>query len=242
MAACCSALGLTGARTAPAANDPTGPAHNPHPITARLCGGTFYADGWATLEPEPRYAINATLTDADLGLCAREFAAGRQNLRGKILATADLKGVGRTRNALSGGGRIRLTDADVYELPVMISILKILSFRPPDQNAFSRAAIDYRVEGEHIYLEPIDFQGDAISLHGRGQMDFRSNIALEFSATVGPGELDLPVLKQVVRGASEQIMKIYVSGTLQSPETRREALPAVNRALQQLRGELQDPK
>ena len=114
----------------------------------------------------------------------------------------------------------------------MISLLKILSIRPPDQNAFSDATIDYRIEGEHIYFDRIDFHGDAISLRGKGEMDFQSAIRLTFYATVGRGELDLPVIKQVFSGASQQIMLIHVDGTLQNPETRREALPAVNQALQ----------
>ena len=42
------------------------------------------ATAGSTLGPEPRYAVNATLTDADLARCAQEVAAGRQNLRGKI--------------------------------------------------------------------------------------------------------------------------------------------------------------
>lgn len=216
-----------------------GPPRAPRPVTARLCGGTFYANGWATLEPTPRYAVNATLTDADLALCAREFAAGRQNLRGRIVATADLKGTGRTRNALLGKGRISLSKANVYELPVMLALLKILRIQMPDQNAFSDAVIDYRIEGEHIYFERIDFLGDAISLHGEGEMNFQSQIALTLYPTIGRGELDLPVFKQLFRGAAEQIMPIRISGTLQNPETRREALPAVNQALQQLRGELE---
>ena len=70
-------------------------------------------------------------------------------------------------------------------------------------------------------------------------MDFQSAIRLTFYAMVGRGELDLPVIKQVFRGASQQIMLIHVDGTLQNPETRREALPAVNQALQQLTGERQ---
>ena len=62
---------------------------------------------------------------------------------------------------------------------------------------------------------------------------------LTFYALVGRGELDLPVVKQVFRGASEQLMLIHVDGTLQNPETRQEALPAVSQALQQIRDELQ---
>ncbi|MBU4273370.1 MAG: AsmA-like C-terminal domain-containing protein [Planctomycetes bacterium] len=211
----------------------------PRPITANLFGGKFVGDGWATLGPEPRYAVNATLLDADLDRCAREVIAGRQRLRGTITATADLTGRGWSRNSLAGSGTIRLSSGDVYELPVMISLLKILSIRPPDQNAFSDGSVDYRIEGEHVYFDQIDFRGDAISLRGKGEMDFQSAIKLTFYTIVGRGELELPVIKQVFRGASQQLMLIRVDGTLQNPKTRKEALPVVTQALQQLSEELQ---
>jgi hypothetical protein len=215
----------------------TGPPRPPRQITANICDGKFDAKGWATLTPEPRYRIEATLNGADLARCAQEFGAPRHNLRGKIFATADLNGSGRSRNMLSGNGRIVLSEGNVYELPVMLALLKILSIRPPDQNAFSAAVIDYRVEGEHIYFDHIDFHGDAIGLRGKGEMNFQSQIALTFYATVGPAEWDVPIIKQVFRGASQQIMQIRVDGTLQNPEPHREALPGVSHALQTLTGE-----
>ena len=217
----------------------TGAAQAPRPITANLFGGKLFGDGWVALGAEPRYAVNATLTDADLARCARDVGAGERKLQGKILATADLSGSGRTRNRLSGRGTIQLSSGNVYQLPLMVALLKILSIRPPDQNAFSDATVDYRIEGEHIYFDRIDFRGDAISLRGKGQMDFQSAVEMTFYGMVGRGELDVPIIDQVFRGASQQIMLIHVGGTLQNPETRREALPAVNQALQQLRDELQ---
>jgi hypothetical protein len=83
------------------------------------------------------------------------------------------------------------------------------------------------------------YRGDAVSLRGKGEMDFQSAIKLTFHAIVGRGELNLPIIKQVFSGASQQIMLIHVDGTLQNPETRKEAFPGVSQALQQLQGELQ---
>ena len=96
--------------------------------------------------------------------------------------------------------------------------------RPPDQNAFRDATIKYRIEGEHIYFDSIDFfRGDAIGLHGHGEMDFQSQIRLTFSPKVGRGELALPLVNEILRGASEQLMEIHVDGTLQDPKTRSRA-------------------
>ena len=155
------------------------------------------------------------------------------------MATLDLNGNGFSRNAMVGRGNIQLREANIYELPLMISMLKILSIRVPDPNAFSTSDIDFRIQGEHIYLDQINFKGDAISLFGKGEMNFQQAVRLTFHATVGRGELDVPVIKELFRGASQQIMLIHVDGTLQNPKTRREAFPGVNQALQQLTDELQ---
>ena len=229
----CSAHGWIGREPRRGQSEATGPAATPaahHGQSVRRHVSAPTAG--STLGSEPYYAINATLTDADLARCAQELAAGRHNLRGRDLATADLKGSGCTRNTLSGKRRDPSFRRRRLHLPVMLSLLKILSIRPPDQNAFSDATIDYRIEGEHIYFDRIDFHGDAISLRGKGEMDFQSQIALTFSAKVGRGEFDVPLVKQVFRGASEQLMLIHVDGPLQDPQTRKEALPAVNEALQ----------
>ena len=57
----------------------------------------------------------------------------------------------------------------------MISMLKILSIKAPDPNAFSQSDIDFHIEGEHVYFDKLDFKGDAISLLGKGEMNFQGD-------------------------------------------------------------------
>ncbi|MDZ7620018.1 MAG: hypothetical protein U1E05_23705, partial [Patescibacteria group bacterium] len=208
------------------------------PISAVLFDGVLNGDAWVTLGPVPRCGLHAPLNRADLAQCAQETLAGQKSLQGKVYATVDLRGAGPSTNAMIGHGAIRLDNADDYELPLMIALLKILSIRSPDRNAFSKSDIRFRVEGQHIYFDQIDFGGDAISLLGKGEMDFQQNVRMTFHAIVGRGELGLPMLKQVMGGASQQIMLIHVTGNMQSPETRREAFPVVNKALQQLQSDM----
>lgn len=211
----------------------------PRPLVAKLFGGTVTCDPWIVFGQQPRYGLHATLSRADLSCWAQEAMMGRQDLRGKVYATVNLGGTGRSLNALVGHGKIHLRDGDIYELPLMIALLKILSIREPDTTAFSKSDIDFRVQGNHIYLQRIDFNGDAISLLGQGQMDFQQKIDLNFHALVGNDEVRVPVLREVLGGASQQIMQIRVQGTLQSPVTEKVVFPGVNQALQQLQDDLQ---
>ena len=218
---------------------PPSSPRQPRPLTAKLFGGNVYGDGWIMLGPDPRYGLRATLSQADLSRLAQEVLAGRQNLQGKVTATVNLRGAGRSLNGLGGQGTIQLREGNVYELPLMIALLKIISIRPPDQTAFSTADVDFRIEGEHIYFDPINFNGDAISLRGAGEMDFQQSIRLTFHAIVGRGTWNIPLVKELFSGASQQIMQIHAGGTLQDPEIRKEPFPVVGQALQLLQGDPQ---
>ena len=191
-----------------------------------------------TLGAQPRWALHANLTDAQLGLWARENLSGRRNLQGRIMAALDLQGAGRTRNTLKGHGAIALRDANVYELPLMISMLKLLSMSAPDANAFSRSDIDFRVQGEHVYFDRLNFNGDAISLLGKGEMNMQSEVHLAFTAIVGRNDVHVPLVSELLTGASQQFLVIYVDGPLQNPNMKKEAFPGLKEAVQHLQADL----
>ena len=213
----------------------------PSSLSGTLFGGRVFADGWVHLGEIPRFGFQAKLAEADLHQCALEVITGRQELRGKIWGSVDLRGTGCSMNAVSGRGQIQLREADIYELPVMISLLKILSIRLPDTTAFSQSDIRFRIEGNHIYFDPIDFKGDAVSLLGKGEMDFQQNVKLTFYPVVGRDELHVPLVRPLLKGASQQVMLVHVDGTLREPRTTKEAFPGVNQALRELGFDLQDP-
>jgi hypothetical protein len=207
------------------------------PMIAKVFGGTLYGDGWASVGSQPRYSLQATLVDADVATCARELAGNNRNLRGRISGKAELHGFGHNRAAMGGTGDLKLSKANIYELPVMISMLKILSIKAPDPNAFSESDVQFHIEGEHVYFDRLQFNGDAISLAGKGEMDFQGDTRMVFTATVGRADAGLPVLRNFFTGASQQLMQIRVNGNLQNPENldiRQEAFPGVNQALKSL--------
>ena len=80
---------------------------------------------------------------------------------------------------------------------VMVAMLKMLSIRAPDPNAFSKSDIDFHIQGEHVYFDSIDFTGDAISLLGKGEMNMQSEIHLAFTAIVGRGDVPVPLVRDL---------------------------------------------
>ena len=172
--------------------------------------------------------------DADLAACDRELTGKNRNLRGRVLGNAEMHGFGRTRAAMGGQGSLHLRDANIYELPGMVSLLKILSFKPPDPNAFSKSDVSFHIEGEHVYFDKLDFNGDAISLTGKGEMNFQGDTRMVFTATLGRSDAFVPEVRNFFTGVNQQILQIRVSGNVHDPEIRKEAFPGVNQALKNL--------
>ena len=158
---------------------------DPRHVVAEIFGGRIYGDGVAFMGEQPHYRIQGHLADAELDICDSELTGKSRNLRGRILADAELHGTGRTRMGLAGQGSFHLDEANIYELPAMVSLLKTISLKPPDPNAFSTSDAVFHIEGEHVIFDKLNFNGDAISLVGKGEMNFQGdNLKMVFRAAL----------------------------------------------------------
>ena len=209
-------------------------------LSARLADGALLVDGSAAAGPAGRFAVVASLQDADLQRLANEATATPQRYRGRLSGGIELNGSRAGTHSLSGRGQVRLRDADIYELPVVVALLKILRVKAPDRNAFGSSLVDFRIEGPHAYLDTIELSGDAISLVGTGEVDFDTNLKLSFRSIMGDAETQLPAMKRLLGGASGQFMLIHVDGTLAEPVTTTEAFPTLAAALQKLQTQRQE--
>ncbi len=220
---------------------PPAAGQRPRPLQGMVFGGWAYGEGVVALGKDTGYRLSGKLFEAELSRAAQELVSGRQNLQGKVIARIDLTGHSKTVNAMEGRGNIQLHNADIYELPVMVSLLKILTIRRPDNNAFSESNIDFLIKGDHIYFPKIVFSGDAISLEGAGEMDANRNVNLQLGTRLGRGELGMTFLRDVLGGAGDQIVLIHVDGPVSNPRIVRQPLPAVNNLIEQLQKDLQIP-
>lgn len=206
----------------------------PRQVTAGVFGGDLSVDAVVHLDSENSYAVQARLERGDLELLAQEMALKTRNVHGKVNSLINLEGNGYGRHSWRGNGLVRLYDADIYKIPLMLALLKFLTIRPPDRTAFTSSEIDFRIEGEQAYLDKINFHGDAISLKGYGEVNLDRQIDLKFYTLVGRREFDWQLLRALVQQASSQILAIRVKGTLDQPDVDRMPLPAIRDTLQRM--------
>lgn len=206
----------------------------PQSLVASAIGGQVSADARVGFEPEMPFRVQVRLERGNLAEFSQEMHLKTQNIRGQGNALITLSGNRFGRSSWRGTGAIRLFEADIYETPVMLALLKLLSIRSPDTTGFTNSEIDFRIQGEHIYLDKLNFYGDAISLKGRGEVDLERRINASFYALVGRNELDVPVVRGLLRQASRQLLRIQVTGTLDEPQLTRDPFPLVKGTLERV--------
>jgi len=208
-------------------------------LTARIADGTLTVDGSVAGGDTAAFSVACSLADADLARLTADMADGGHAYRGRVHAGLRIRGSRAGRHSLAGEGQVRLVDADIYELPVMVALLKILRVKVPDRSAFTSSLVDFRIEGPHAYLDNIELSGDAISLVGNGEVDFDSNVNLVLRPIMGEAQAQLPAMKRLLGGASGQFMLVHVDGTLAEPTTSTEAFPTLSAAVQRLQSRRQ---
>lgn len=206
----------------------------PRSLVAQAFGGTISADIAVGLEDQFPFHLRAAMEGGDLQQFATEVSQVERDIRGKANAVVNLRGTAQGRHTWRGDGFIRLYEADIYEVPVMLALLKLLSIRPPDRTAFTSSNIDFRIQGEHLYFDRIDFHGDAISLKGHGEMNLDRQIDMKFYTLVGRREWEPAALRALLHQAAQQLLLIRATGTLDQPHMTREPLPMVRETLEQL--------
>jgi hypothetical protein len=207
----------------------------PRQVVARMLGGLLACDAHVSLADQLPYFAEISYTDGDLAAIARATQSTQRQVTGKVFAMLRLSGNSVGKDSLRGNGHVRLRNADVYQLPVMVELLSFLSLRPPDGTAFTSADIDFRMQGDQLlYFDRIDFSGDAITLKGSGWMDLTRNVSLSFYALMGRYEFQIPIVRNLLAEASRNILAIQVVGTLDNPHVVSRPLPELEEALQRI--------
>lgn len=128
--------------------------------------------------------FNLWLVAADVNL---EEVAKHYNL-GKAGSDADLKGIAQAKLWLynrpdqttgqfvvEGSGSIDVPTGRMYNLPILLDLVKLSKFESPNKTAFEEAHATFRILGDRVKVDRIDMIGRAVCLGGAGEMDTSGN-------------------------------------------------------------------
>jgi len=205
-------------------------------ITASAIGGRFTLDGYALFRKQTEYRLLFTLHQGRLEKFAQRYLKGKKNLKGIIYGRVELQGKGKSPRNLIGRGKVLISPAALYELPVFVQIFKVLNPVPVDKTAFRVAYADFEIADRQFLFKTIDLQGDAINLRGRGVAGFDGKLAIDFYSMLPRSRLPVVILRQLVKSATAGWVGVQVRGTVSRPIARIRAIPKVDDALQRFLG------
>ncbi len=203
-------------------------------LTGTVYGGLVKFDATMANDTRGQFYIQTTMADGDIEEACRDFAPEVKQVQGRGFVAMRMGGNYDDFHSYRGDGTVQLRDARIYELPAMLTLLKMLNVGRTDRSAFDASNVNFMINGTDIDFERIELVGDAISLIGNGRMNLDQDLDLNFYSIVGRNRIKIPVLNELYHVGSQQIMWISVDGTMSNPKMSRQVLPHLNDSIRQL--------
>ncbi len=204
-------------------------------VTATAFTGKLTCDALVSLSEPSAYRVFVTASDADLREYARIHMPAERNMSGKMNGWVYLYGLGTAEDDIRGEGQLQISPAAIYELPVAMQVLNALgnlNFAVPDRAAFRYALMNFKVRDRAFVFDQIDLAGQSLALRGRGHVDFDGRLGLEFYSKPPRAAGGIPIISQLVSGATSTWVQVRVDGTLDQPRTRVQPNINLDEALQ----------
>jgi hypothetical protein len=212
----------------------------PDVLQIRDVNGRYFG---GTLSGEARVAFGGGLDYAAdlkaLGVRLEEFGA-KNGIGGRFegRATGQLyfSGHGAGLDELTGRGGVDVPSGKLYDLPLLLELLKTISLRVPDGAAFDEAHAAFKIEGRRLKVERLDLLGNAVSLGGHGALNLDgTGVDLDFCAVWARIVQVLPVnWRDVPPWVSQQFLKIRMAGSLWDPKFAPEPVPFLTEPVKRL--------
>jgi len=202
-------------------------------ISIKNVEGEFYGgrlEGFATiaLGEQGKYAFSLAAEDVDFERLLRDGFGLEHNIAGgRLRATLGLWAKSADSAVAEGSGYAYVTDAKLYELPLVARLFNFLQVEPQDRTAFQKARILYFVRGKRLILGDIRLEGRAMNLYGSGTMEADGELDLTFMVGKKNDDPLIPALSELMEGVRKQLVVVIVSGTLADPKVQTRTLSAV---------------
>jgi hypothetical protein len=148
-------------------------------LTGLLFHGTLGGEARVSLASPVRFNLWLTASDVQLDEVAKHYKLG---------SNADLKGIAQAqlwlynhpdpatgKLMIEGSGKIDVPTGRMYNLPILLDLVKLLKFEAPDKTAFEEAHAVFSIVGDRVKVEQIDLIGRAVCLGGSGEFDTSGN-------------------------------------------------------------------
>jgi AsmA-like C-terminal region len=187
-------------------------------IHAPLYDGSIAGEVRVDFAPALRYELNLTAAQINLQKLGRKNMGEATKLEGNAVGRLHLTGTSAGIASLDGDGSFDVVAAKLYNLPLLLDLLKFLGLRWPDRTAFEELHALFRIQGPRVAVKRLELQGNAISLTGQGEFNLDgTDLSLDFSPTWARVDQMLPpALRAVPPAVSKNFLVIEIRGKVGS--------------------------
>jgi len=172
-----------------------------------------------------QYRATVAVSDASLRAWARERKIVANKLRGAINGRLALTGRGSSGRTMRGNGFMKISDAELLDLPVFAVMMPMLNFKQAGQTLFNEGFADFELRDGRVIYRAIDLSGAAFRLVGKGNMEYtsdsRGELNLDFYTKADDQFLGVVGRLPLVSPLFDNWMHVKVTGTTDRPQVRQ---------------------
>jgi hypothetical protein len=177
-------------------------------LSAPQFGGDITGEIRVDFQKDARFELNLTASQIDLQKFGQQNLGDAAQLEGKAVGRLHLTGTSAGVQTLDGYGSFDVFAGKLYNLPLILDLLKFLGLRWPDRTAFEEVHALFRINGTRVSLRDLKLQGNAISLTGKGDFELDgTNLNVDFYPTWARFEQLLP---PALRSAPSTVTKNFL--------------------------------
>lgn len=204
----------------------------PSPIQGKVFNGLASLSGDMLLS-DGAFNIVVSIVDADVAKMLVDIGQSDSNVKGVAQGQVRLEGVVGATHLLKGAGSASLSQANLYQLPLLISVFNMLRVKPSESVAFTDGSARFSIYGENVNFSELKLWGDLIQLDGTGSMNRSHEVDLSFNTRVSPQNI-WSVVTDSFGENNYTLMALYVRGPLANAHVERRAMDAVGGTLERL--------
>jgi hypothetical protein len=185
-------------------------------VHAPLFGGDISGQARIEFNSSLRYELNLTASQMDLQDFGRHNLGPNPQLSGVGVGRLYLTGQGTGIDTLDGHGSIDVHRGKLYNLPLLLDLIKFLGLRLPDRTMFEEIHALFAINGRRVRMRRLDLYGNAVSLTGQGDFNLDgTELNLDFYPSWGRMETLLPpAVRAIPQDLSKSLLKIEMRGTV----------------------------
>jgi hypothetical protein len=205
-------------------------------LKARIFGGDVGGEVRVEFGPTVHYDLNLTALQVRLEELGRHNQGAKAQWKGLASGRLYLSGHGTDIHGLEGHGSFDVPSGQMYNLPLLLDLIKVLGLRPPDRTAFEEAHAAFSIRGPRVIVSRLDLDGNAISLSGQGELNLDgTDLQLDFYAVWGRIKQMLPpIFREIPPAVGQQLLKIKMRGSVSDPKITKEPVPALVEPMEKL--------